>query len=248
MRHKTQKEKKRNKSFKKKIAKIALYLGIGASFATMLQVAKAMFTSNDPIPIIQNSSGDNSPITQVALGQGNVYVNSSDINEFNNIPQPMNIEVSSEQMIAYSYDLIQNGNNELAIEEIQKFIEQRNIGPMDTAILYYNLGIAYYNMKQYGMAKNALENSVNTAGFADAYYFLGVIWGEALNNYPEAILAFTKALEYETRPEYLLARAWAYENNNQQQDAIRDYCEVLIIDPQNEQAISRIERSKPSER
>ena len=233
---------KKEKNHKKIITKIALYLGIGASIATIIQVAKDVFIANKPnISTTNNAEGNT--ITQIQLGDGNVYVdNTSNTRIENDTNQQKKLEVSSSQFVAYSYDLIRQGNSELAIEEIQQYIHEENLDPMNAAILNYNLGVAYYNLGKYGMATEALETSVNTAAFADAYYLLGIIRSESFEEYTKAILDFTTALEYEIKPEYLLARAGTYEKSNQLEAASEDYYAVLLIDPQNEWAIAGIER------
>lgn len=226
--------------FQKFLSIIVIYIGIAASIATIYQVVSDICNPEGTNTTATNNTG-NTTITQIQIEDGNIYCNNPE-NTYN-APQN-NTEISSSQFVPHSYDLIQDGKYELAVAEIQHFIDEGNLDPMNISILNYNLGVAYYNLGQYGMAKTVLNTAVNTAGFAEAYYFLGVINGSSLDNYPEAIQAFTKALEYESKPEYLLARAWAYEKNNQLQDACNDYYEVLSIDPQNEQAIIEIERIK----
>lgn len=232
-------DSKRNN--KKIIAKIALYCGIGESIAVMLQVA-CLFTADEPSMTATNNSGCTT-ITQVQFEDGNVYFdNSGNTPEKYDNSQQNESEVFPWQYVAYSYDLIQQGNNELALEKLPHYINEGNLAPMCIAILNYNLAVAYYNSGQYGMAETTLKAAIDTAGFAEAYYFLGVIKSMSFENYAEAIPNFTKALEYEIKPKYLLARAWAYEKSDQLHFAIKDYYDVLQIEPQNEQAITRIEQ------
>lgn len=244
MNYRQYKKRKKEKKTKKIIAKAALYLGICASIATIIQVTKDLCTKEKP-SITATNEAEDSIITQIQLEEGKVYVDNSVSTHIEyDASKQIKLEVPSSQFVSYSYDLIQQGNNELAVEEIQHYLHEGNLDPMNTAILNYNLGVAYYNLGQYGMAKEALETSVNTAGFAEAYYFLGIIRSEAFEDYPEAISDFTKALEYEIKPEYLLARACAYEKSNQPRATSEDYSNVLLIDSQNEWALNGMERIK----
>lgn len=226
-----QKKKSKSKHLPQRInwKKIVGYIGIAASIATILQfIMDISDPAEDTYNNVLNNTKD-SVINQVMVKQGNVYINLNDTKVEQIDPEQNTSNASAEQQIAYSYDLIQQGDYELAEKELQTFIDRGNAGPMDMAILHYNLGVVYYYQKKYALAKTEFETAVKTAGFADAYYFLGIISGSVFDDYPEAIVAFTNALKYEIKPEYLLARAWAYENNDQYQEAQEDYETILAI-------------------
>lgn len=217
------------------VKKIVKYIPIAAAIATILQ----LFVSCTSVPSakrysMDSSNNSDSVINQIMVEEGDVYVNSYNLEDQQGGFDQNTLNASVEQQIAYSYDLIQQGNYELAAKELRTFIDGDNVGPMDMAVLHYNLGVAYYYQEKYASAKTEVETAVETAGFADAYYFLGVISGSVFNNYPEAIEAFSNALQYETKPEYLLARAWAYENNGQSREAQEDYETYETISGANE--------------
>lgn len=204
--------------------KIAKYIAAAAAIATIFQLFVSCTSEPSARKYNMDSSNNNdSDINQIMVEEGDVYINSYNTEDQQSGFGQNILNASVEQEIAYSYDLIQQGKYELAAEGLRTFIDRGNVGPMDMAVLHYNLGVAYYYQEKYAMAKTEAEIAVKTSGFADAYYFLGVISGGVFDDYPEAIEAFSNALQYEMKPEYLLARAWAYGKNGQSREAREDY-------------------------
>lgn len=228
------KQKKKSKSRSNHVSrilkKIVVYIGVAASIATILQLFLNASSTVDESHNMNSNNNKDSKINQFSVEQGNIYINTTHIDAEETGLDQNTLNASTEQQIAYSYDLIQQGNYELAAKVLQAFIDRGNVGPMDMAVLHYNLGVAYYYQENYALAKKEAEAALKTVGFADAYYLLGIISGYIFDDYPEAIDAFSNALEYETKPEYLLARAWAYENNGQPQEAEKDYETISTID------------------
>lgn len=115
-------------------------------------------------------------------------------------------------------------------------------GQMFTALFYYNLALADCYLGDYALAKTELQTSVDISKSDRAFFLLGNICSDYFHEYPEAIQAYSNALEKNDSIEYRLSRAAAYEQNGQFSEAEQDYMEVLDREPENQIAKDGLKR------
>lgn len=108
----------------------------------------------------------------------------------------------------------------------------------------YNLGKFYQDEGQYPIAIETYTTllKVNPRQY-NAYYNIGVIQLEKMLKYEEALKNFNLAIESEPRdPRAVYARGLCYERLNKPNNAIEDYRQVLLLDPEFENARVAIDR------
>lgn len=156
--------------------------------------------------------------------------------------------------LAGSTDLIRKKFYSEAVQLLTEMLKQEIDGSKMLAAIYYNRGVAYCYLENYGLAQEDFYKSLSNMKFADAYYSLGAASaalarkyeesasGDPFQEYARAINNYSFALELEESVEYYLARAAAYEAIGATNNAISDYQMVLSLDKENKVAGAALKR------
>lgn len=154
-----------------------------------------------------------------------------------------------EEQLARASDFIRNGQYKKAEQVLELLLEHGDHSQNLMAAAYYNRGLARYYQKQPDLARSDFLRSTQAKGSSQAYYCLGIV-NHILNNYEQAVRAYSNALNYEDSDEkkvdIYLARAAANAcwKDAPSDAAFQDYQTVLGIDQGNSIAMVGIERLK----
>lgn len=147
--------------------------------------------------------------------------------------------------LAGSTDLIRKKFYSEAVQLLTKMLEQEITSSKMLAAIYYNRGLAYCYLENFGLAQEDFYKSLSNDNFSEAYYSLGAASaalakkyeesaiGDPLQEYTKAINNYSCALDLKEDVVYYLARAAAYEAIGATHDAISDYQMVLSLDKEN---------------
>ena len=123
------------------------------------------------------------------------------------------------------------------------FINALRISPNNLEALYM-LGMFYQNTEQYDKALSTYDRLIIAEpSFRNAPYNKGYIFLVYLQDFPNAVEAFTQAIRIDSA--YVNAffnRGYAYELTNQPELARSDYQTTLILDVNNKKAIEGMNR------
>lgn len=129
------------------------------------------------------------------------------------------------------FEELENGSYNKAISSIAMQLTQRTDS---FSFLYYYQGIAYYKLKEDGNARNSFHRAL-VLGHKDArlYAWLGDVLQRLWEN-DSAILYYDSALIYLGRDKYVLNNlGTAYIQNDQAQNSIKVFTELLNVDSTN---------------
>jgi superkiller protein 3 len=135
--------------------------------------------------------------------------------------------LSAEEYFTKGLNVQENGFNELAIEYYQQAIalDPAHVGA------YNNMGVAYYDLKNYREAIRYCQKAIDIDPNPEAYNNLGIAY-EGLKNYREAIRYYQKAIDLDKNDAAAygnMGKAYNYLNNYH--EAIRHLQKAIALDP-----------------
>lgn len=130
---------------------------------------------------------------------------------------------TSDRMLTLTAELIEDGHGSDAAALIDRRCALHVDGNLYKASLLHNQGVAEYRAGHLASAQVSFKQAIDTAAFPEAYYGMGLTLFDQ-GDYPSAIDNYTKAINLDEKPHYLLARAQAYEKNGQPEEAKQDQC------------------------
>jgi tetratricopeptide (TPR) repeat protein len=146
----------------------------------------------------------------------------------NNDYSPNSSTLTAEDYFYKSYDYVENGEYQLAIDN---YTEGLRLYP-DDIFITFNRGVTYYNLGNYEDAIADFTRVIRIdPDYADAYINRGNAYG-GLGSYEDAISDYTRAIRI--NPDYTEAynnRGLAYYKLGNYEDAIADFTRAIRINP-----------------
>eukprot|EP00762_Andalucia_godoyi_P004738 ANDGO_03586.mRNA.1 UDP-N-acetylglucosamine--peptide N-acetylglucosaminyltransferase len=131
------------------------------------------------------------------------------------------------------------GDYETAEQDLLKAL---NVQPGDAKLMYH-LGLVRYAMANFEDSRTDFLAAIKKAPYAafihDCYYHTGLCCAR-LNQYPESVDFFTKAIDKEPEnPKYVHERGKALQVVHRLEDSYRDFTRVIELEPLNAYAYFR---------
>lgn len=127
-----------------------------------------------------------------------------------------------EDILPYSCDLIERGENQEAIKLLSDLLQDQSLDQQRMAAIQYNLAIAYMEEQYYSKAEFHFEQAIDAYPFAEAYHGLAYIYTQ-IGKYQEALLASDEAASLGATPELYFLRAYVYDILGQTQKSKENY-------------------------
>ena len=198
---------------KKKIAGIGKLYNDGLTAYRIQRYSDALSKFNEAIAngIALNNPMVTDPIIKSFFGIGNVYYLQRN---YTAMIEPLQKAIALDannygayNLIGRSYD--RQGNLPKAIESYQKSLEVNNT--INNFLAHFNMGVTYYNMKEYTNAKRKFQNAYElNPRHSNSFLYLGMTHFE-LKEYNEAGNALDRATtldEKSWRAHFFLARVY----------------------------------------